>query len=108
MVATARGLLVPRCSQGPARTRAWATPGRLDSITVMPTWRRHGIGRMLLEWFLAEARRRKARRVTLQVAASNEAGRLWFAQVGFRETRRLPGYYGPGADGIEMTARLGK
>jgi len=78
---------------------------RLDSIAVLPRWRRQGIGQMLLDWFLDEAERRKGRQVTLEVLESNKLGRRWFTQTGFQETRRLRNYYGTGVDGIEMTRR---
>ena len=81
---------------------------RLDSIAVLPAWRRRGVGRQLLNWFLEESRRRQADRVTLEVLASNEAGRRWFAQASFREGRRLPNYYAAGVDGIELSRDLGE
>lgn len=79
---------------------------RLDGIAVLPGWRRRGVGRQLLDWFLKEAPRRRANRVMLEVLASNATGVRWFIRAGFNQVRNLPNYYATGVDGIEMSRDL--
>jgi len=87
-------------------------PGRdpprvhIDSIAVLPQAQRQGIGNHLLQAFTAEARRQGCRRVTLEVSTANTAGLAFFTRHGFREIRRLPGYYGKGLDALFMAREL--
>ncbi len=55
----------------------------ITGIAVDPAFQRRGVGRMLLEAAVAEARVRGVRRVTLRVLAHNEAAVRLYEQGGF-------------------------
>lgn len=66
----------------------------LLDLAVAPARRRRGVGRVLLEDLLAEARAGGARRIELEVARRNEAARGLYGSMGFAEVGRRLGYYG--------------
>lgn len=66
----------------------------LIDVYVVPDARRHGVGRALVEAFVAEAASRGAPRVVLRTAAKNEGAQALFRSLGFRDTM------------IEMTLEL--
>ena len=73
-------------------------------LRVLPSWRRQGYGRQLLEAALQALA--PVRRVDLEVRALNEAALGLYRDLGFRETGRRPQYYAaPGGreDAILMT-----
>jgi tRNA threonylcarbamoyladenosine biosynthesis protein TsaB len=63
------------------------------SLGVLPEWRRHGIGRALLDSVVAEAGVRKIGSTVLEVAADNAAARRLYATVGFVQAGMRPRYY---------------
>ena len=65
----------------------------LLTLGVLPACRRSGLGRRLLAAGLAEAGRRGARRMTLEVAADNGAAQALYRTAGFREAGRRRNYY---------------
>ena len=77
----------------------------LTTLAVAPDRRREGIGRLLLQAALAEATRRGAVRVLLEVAETNPAALSLYARSGFRQLGRRPGYYA-GPDGAGTVAAL--
>ncbi len=81
------------------RTRSSA---RIESIAVASQARRHGIGALLLQRFLAEAKSRGCQGVALEVAVANKVAVRFFTRRGFRRFRHLPAYYSPTHDGIRM------
>ncbi|MFN2115594.1 MAG: ribosomal protein S18-alanine N-acetyltransferase [Anaerolineae bacterium] len=77
-------------------------------ITVLPEWRRHGVGRALLSRLVEEAARLGAVEVTLEVRETNGAARRLYSDHGFEEVGRRPRYYpDTGEDAILMTAPVG-
>jgi ribosomal-protein-alanine N-acetyltransferase len=78
----------------------------IDSIAVLPRHQNQGIGHQLLQELIQEARQRRCKSLTLEVAAPNEAGIAFFKRHGFQEVRELPNYYGRDLDGILMTAAV--
>ena len=92
---------------GPVDT--WRDPpsAHIDSIAVLPGHQHEGVGTRLLQSFFGEARRRGCTRVTLEVSTVNAAGLAFFARHGFRQTRRLPDYYGRGLPALFMAVELG-
>jgi [ribosomal protein S18]-alanine N-acetyltransferase len=78
----------------------------ISSIAVHPDFRRHGIGGMLLSDSLRIGRELSAlgpiKKIILQVAAENSPAQSLYATFGFHTVRKLPDYYGPGKDGIQM------
>lgn len=63
------------------------------SLGVLPAWRRHGIGRALLDSLVAEAAARRIGAIVLEVAADNEAAQRLYAAFGFIQAGRRPRYY---------------
>jgi len=71
----------------------------VSGLAVSPRFQRRGVGRALIDAAAAEARRRRARRLTLRVLGPNEAARRLYASAGFvvegvqREEFLLDGRY---------------
>ena len=63
------------------------------SVGVLPEWRRHGIGRTLIDSLIVEAGRRRIGSIVLEVAEDNEAARRLYAAFGFAQAGRRPRYY---------------
>ncbi|OPZ87923.1 MAG: ribosomal-protein-alanine N-acetyltransferase [bacterium ADurb.Bin429] len=63
------------------------------TLAVRPECRRHGLGRRLMDGLLAEARRRGAEEVTLEVRAGNTPAQGLYASMGFLAVARRRGYY---------------
>ena len=61
-------------------------------IGVRPRFRQRGLGRILLETFFAEARRKQADRVFLEMRANNPARSLYTA-LGFEQIGQRRDYY---------------
>ena len=70
-----------------------ADEAELGNIAIVETERRHGIGSRLLAATIAEAVRRGARSIYLEVRDSNAAARSLYAVHGFREVSRRRRYY---------------
>ncbi len=60
---------------------------------ILPVFRRRGLGRALLRAVVGEARRRGVRKLFLEVADDNPAGRGLYADAGFLIVGHRPGYY---------------
>ncbi|KMW58727.1 Ribosomal-protein-S18p-alanine acetyltransferase [Candidatus Rhodobacter oscarellae] len=78
---------------GFALGRAVAGEAELVTIAVDPDARRAGRGRALLETFAAEARRREAQAVFLEVDEANAAAIALYQQDGFARIGTRPRYY---------------
>ncbi|HKV55201.1 MAG TPA: ribosomal protein S18-alanine N-acetyltransferase [Candidatus Binataceae bacterium] len=76
------------------------------NVAVHPEVRRMGFGERLMDDAIAEARREKARLVTLEVRRSNLAARSLYRKLGFEERRLRKNYYGSGEDAIVMELKL--
>ncbi len=76
-------------------------------VGVRASRRRRGIGRALLAELLAEAGRRRADRVVLEVEATNTAALGLYHGAGFRELARRHAYYGTGRDAVVMARTVG-
>lgn len=55
----------------------------IEGFTVVPTWRRRGVGRALLETAVEVARRRGSRKVSLRVLSTNTPARALYETCGF-------------------------
>lgn len=73
--------------------RVAAGEGEILAIGVLPTDRRSGVGRRLVEATLAHARQLDAEALFLEVAEDNEAARTLYMANGFFSVGRRPGYY---------------
>ena len=76
------------------------------NVAVHPTFRRQGVGAMLMNSAISEARAKHAAFVTLEVRRSNLAARQLYRKLNFEERRLRRHYYGPGEDAIVMELRL--
>ena len=79
----------------------------VQTIGVDPDHQRHGIGALLLEQLLEDARALGCARVDLEVRAGNHAAIQLYEKYGFEQIGIRRRYYQPsGADAIVMSARL--
>jgi ribosomal-protein-alanine N-acetyltransferase len=78
----------------------------LERIAVMPSRRRHGIARQLLDALCAAARAQGATRMLLEVAADNAAAIGFYEAYGFATISRRTGYYRGGVDALVMQLEL--
>jgi len=84
-----------------------ADEAELGDMAVLPEARRRGLGRWLLNGALAEAARRGAKRVFLEVRESNLEARGLYERGGFEAVDVRPDYYSePREDAIVMTRGL--
>jgi len=81
----------------------------IQTLAVQETERGQGIGRRLLDSLLAEATRRGAGQVFLEVRADNPPALALYRSRGFGEISRRRGYYQPdGVDAIVMCQAEGE
>jgi [ribosomal protein S18]-alanine N-acetyltransferase len=86
--------------------RTAADEAEILTLAVLPALRRRGLGRALLLLAMAEARRRGATTMALEVAADNVAGQALYKQAGFMPVGRRRRYYADGADALVLRASL--
>lgn len=118
--------LDPRVELGGRLTRAWVACPTADAapigyalgwwvvdelqllaLGVLPTARRGGVGRRLLEHVLAATLAAGGRRVLLEVARSNTPARELYASAGFSVFHVRPRYYvKTGEDALELELTL--
>jgi ribosomal-protein-alanine N-acetyltransferase len=72
---------------------AAAGEAHLLNLTIAPIWRRHGLGRDLIEHCLARARDHKAGSLFLEVRTSNAAAIGLYRSSGFVDLALRRGYY---------------
>lgn len=70
-----------------------ADEAEIGDLAVSPELRRRGIGRVLVERAVEEARSRSATGIFLEVRASNEDARRMYDDAGFLVVGTRPGYY---------------
>lgn len=78
----------------------------VQTIALAPSYRGQGRGRALLRDLIAEASRRGARELFLEVRADNPAAQELYRSEGFAEIGRRPRYYRRGVDAIVMRRDL--
>jgi [ribosomal protein S18]-alanine N-acetyltransferase len=83
--------------------RAPGNVGHVVTLDVAAEHRRSGVGRALMEEVMRRLARCHVKKYRLEVDARNTAAAAFYESFGFRESRRLPDYYGDGREGIEMT-----
>lgn len=77
------------------------------TVGVLPTARRQGIGEQLVQALLAEAVRRRADEVLLEVRTDNAAARRLYDKLGFTVIGTRRGYYDHGRmDAVVMRRAL--
>jgi [ribosomal protein S18]-alanine N-acetyltransferase len=81
--------------------------GQILTVGVLPAARRRGVGRLLVRALIAEARRRRASEVLLEVREDNHAAQRLYAAEGFTVLGKRRGYYEQGrVDAITMRYEL--
>jgi ribosomal-protein-alanine N-acetyltransferase len=81
--------------------------GEIANLAVVPTARRRGVARALLEGIIAEARESGIARLFLEVRESNVAARALYASRGFKPIARRARYYRkPVEDAIVLRLEL--
>ncbi|HTV17875.1 MAG TPA: GNAT family N-acetyltransferase [Polyangiaceae bacterium] len=79
----------------------------IHAVGVLPSARRRGVARRLLEHAMASARTHGGRRLLLEVARSNSAARRLYESLGFVVFNVRRGYYrATGDDALEMERLL--
>lgn len=98
------GLLDP--TGGFVLGRVAADEAEILTLAVLPERRRRGLGRALLAGWQAEAVRRGASRLFLEVAADNVAAQALYAACQFTEVGRRRRYYPGGGDALVLACVL--
>ena len=81
--------------------------GEIANLAVVPTVRRRGVARALLESIIEEARDSRIARLFLEVRESNGAARALYTSMGFTPVARRPRYYRkPVEDAIVLRLEL--
>jgi ribosomal-protein-alanine N-acetyltransferase len=79
----------------------------VNNIAVRPGWRRHGIGRDLMEHLFAEGRTRRCHAATLEVRRSNTPALRLYESGGFVQRGVRRGYYrDPDDDALVLWAPI--
>ena len=86
--------------------RTAADEAEVLTLAVLPAVRRRGLGRALLLLAMAEARRRGAATMALEVAATNRAGQALYEQAGFAPVGHRRRYYADGSDALVLRVSL--
>ncbi|MEU8192532.1 ribosomal protein S18-alanine N-acetyltransferase [Microbispora amethystogenes] len=92
---------------GYAGLAAAADQADVQTIAVLAEHRRAGVGAALMDALLAEAVRRGATSVFLEVRADNPPAQAMYERFGFRRLGLRRRYYEDGTDAITMTKDLG-
>ena len=80
--------------------------GGITSIAVAPSHRRQGYGRALMAVALEHLKRNGVENADLEVNVVNRAAQSLYQAFGFVQSRLLPDYYEPSADGLKMALDL--
>jgi ribosomal-protein-alanine N-acetyltransferase len=84
-----------------------AETAQIVTVGVLPHARRQGIGRVLVQALVAEARRRQAEEVLLEVRIDNDAAQRLYESEGFSVIGKRRGYYDQGrVDAVVMRYEL--
>lgn len=78
----------------------------VQTIAVVPEREGEGIGSALLTALIAEAMRRRAADVLLEVRADNPRAQALYTRFGFRHIHTRPRYYRDGVDALIMQRKL--
>jgi ribosomal-protein-alanine N-acetyltransferase len=80
--------------------------GHIVTIDVAPEFRRHGLGRLLMERVKKQLQREDASWLRLEVAVDNTAAQNFYQSLGFIELGRIPDYYDTGVDALALEKSL--
>jgi ribosomal-protein-alanine N-acetyltransferase len=76
------------------------------NVAVHPDFRRQGMGRLMMDHVMADARKDRVDFVALEVRRGNIAARTLYRSMGFATVGFRKGYYRDGEDAEVMIARL--
>jgi len=80
--------------------------GDIQTITVAPRARRHGLARTMMLALINEARRRGAEELFLEVRVDNEPAQALYRELGFETVSVRKRYYKGGIDALSMRLRV--
>jgi [ribosomal protein S18]-alanine N-acetyltransferase len=78
----------------------------VQTVAVRPDRQGQGLGALLTERLVEEARARGCAQVLLEVREGNSKALRLYERLGFTSIARRAGYYGPGHDAVVMRRRL--
>ena len=78
----------------------------LNLLGVDSRWQRRGLGRRLMQWLELSAITAGTFTLCLEVRARNPVALLFYRELGFDETGRVPRYYSGREDAIRLTKDL--
>ena len=78
----------------------------LVTIDVDPEWRRGGLAQSMMDWIVARAWDRGARRVELHVFSENEAAIRFYERLGFAQVGTVQDFYGRGVDALHYARAI--
>jgi ribosomal-protein-alanine N-acetyltransferase len=110
-IATAQGVLADRDGTLVGFAVGYLTRRRTAHVVTLdvgPGERRRGLGKALLETLLERLALAGAVEARLEVSTENTGAIAFYEKLAFRVRRPLPGYYGPGRDGLEMERGLSR
>lgn len=100
----------PPATAGFILGRLIADEAEILTLGISESWQRRGIGLRLVEALGRAARKAEARRLYLEVAASNATALRLYQRLGFAEVGRRKGYYerpgNPPEDAINLSLAL--
>jgi ribosomal-protein-alanine N-acetyltransferase len=79
---------------------------RVYSLNVHPSYRRMGIGKLLMDTALGSLKERGFRKFTLEAGINNTAARRLYESKGFSVDKILKNYYKNGDDALHFTKNL--
>ena len=85
--------------------RAISGEGELDHLAVSPECRRHGVGRRLMEAFIAACREGGCRKIFLEVRSSNTPAQALYRSSGFEQIGLRKDYYSSPVEDAVVMAR---
>lgn len=86
----------------------WVVAGDVEllNIAVVPSWRRHGLARLLLDLLDRRAAEREGEQVFLEVRRGNAGAIALYRSVGYSQVGLRRRYYSDGEDAILMGKAL--
>lgn len=106
LVATAGGRIVGYGGMAWNQATDGGATADLQTLAVVPAFRRRGVARQLLDELLRRARSRGCRECLLEVRVGNQAARAVYPAAGFAEIARRDGYYSDGESALVLRAVL--
>jgi len=84
------------------RSPVRAPQADIQTIAVVDSARRQGLGRVLMLRMIAEARERGAKELFLEVRTGNPCAQSLYLSLGFEQIAERPNYYGAGLHALVM------